>query len=148
MSFNTKAVTYAIMWLQEQKERDFACKGWDTMNEEKLSPPNGVEEHNLREKKEMEQDTGNYTYDFFTFRNVLISAVVLGVIILVISLVRWNIRMQSPLEEAVCFLFSFAYEKRALHASFTRIFCYLYRNHDKQLVYDFTVRQTLYKRKD
>ena len=49
------------------------------MNEEKLSPPNGVEEHNLREKKEMEQDTGNYTYDFFTFRNVLI---------LVISLVR------------------------------------------------------------
>ena len=30
------------------------------MNEEKLSPPNGVEEHNLREKKEMEQDTGNY----------------------------------------------------------------------------------------
>ena len=49
------------MWLQEQKERDFACKGWDTMNEEKLSPPNGVEEHNLREKKEMEQDTGNYT---------------------------------------------------------------------------------------
>ena len=40
------------------------------MNEEKLSPPNGVEEHNLREKKEMEQDTGNYTYDFFTFRNV------------------------------------------------------------------------------
>ena len=45
------------------------------MNEEKLSPPNGVEEH-------------NYTYDFFTFRNVLISAVVLGVIILVISLVR------------------------------------------------------------
>ena len=41
------------------------------MNEEKLSPPNGVEEHNLREKKEMEQDTGNYTYDFFTFRNVL-----------------------------------------------------------------------------
>lgn len=58
------------------------------MNEEKLSPPNGVEEHNLREKKEMEQDTGNYTYDLFTFRNVLISAVVLGVIILVISLVR------------------------------------------------------------
>ena len=58
------------------------------MNEEKLSPPNGVEEHNLREKKEMEQDTGNYTYDFFTFRNVLIRAVVLGVIILVISLVR------------------------------------------------------------
>ena len=44
--------------------------------------------YNLREKKEMEQDTGNYTYDFFTFRNVLISAVVLGVIILVISLVR------------------------------------------------------------
>lgn len=114
MSFNTKAVTYAIMWLQEQKERDFACKGWDTMNEEKLSPPNGVEEHNLREKKEMEQDTGNYTYDFFTFRNVLISAVVLGVIILVISLVRWTIRMQSPLEEAVCFLFSFAYEKKSI----------------------------------
>lgn len=55
------------------------------MNEEKLSPPNGVEEHNLREKTEMEQDTGNYTYDFFTFRNVLLSAVVLGVIILIIS---------------------------------------------------------------
>ena len=57
------------------------------MNEEKLSPPNGVED-NLREKTEMEQDTGNYTYDFFTFRNVLLSAVVLGVIILIISLVR------------------------------------------------------------
>lgn len=58
------------------------------MNEEKLSQPNGVEDQNLRENTEMEQDTGNYTYDFFTFRNVLISAVVLGVIILVISLVR------------------------------------------------------------
>lgn len=58
------------------------------MKEEKLSSPGRMEEQELRESSEMKPETGSFGNDFFTFRNVLISAVVLGVVILLLSLIR------------------------------------------------------------
>ena len=55
------------------------------MSEKHLSSPHGGKDQEMKEGFESVQETGAYVNDLFSFRNVLITAAVLGILILLLS---------------------------------------------------------------